>query len=180
MNRPATPPASRSGSVLRRERQEKASGMVMLFADSKVGLTSIVTVIVEAEGIRIIDTPYSATVDYLAPGEDAVVVRCRIDGVLREIMSCPLNQFPAIASRIKLIGGLNIAESRLPQDGRTNVKLGHEELDMRISTLPILTGESIVLRLLNQDALTFDLKTHEIVDKFTSLTFPNIAYRVEF
>ena len=70
-----------------------------------------------------------------------------------------LKEFPAIASRIKLLGGLNIAESRLPQDGRTNVKLGRTELDMRISTIPILTGESIVLRLLDQGALSFDLKT---------------------
>ena len=54
---------------------------------------------------------------------------------------------------------MNIAESRLPQDGRTNVKLGRTELDMRISTIPILTGESIVLRLLDQGALSFDLKT---------------------
>ena len=74
-------------------------------------------------------------------------------------MTAPLKEFPAIASRIKLLGGLNIAESRLPQDGRTNVKLGRTELDMRISTIPILTGESIVLRLLDQGALSFDLKT---------------------
>ena len=119
----------------------------------------------EAKIVRLVNDIFTRALEdgasdiHVEPGEDAVVVRCRIDGVLREIMSCPLNQFPAIASRIKLIGGLNIAESRLPQDGRTNVKLGHEELDMRISTLPILTGESIVLRLLNQDALTFDLKT---------------------
>ena len=119
----------------------------------------------EAKIVRLVNDIFTRALEdgasdiHVEPGEDAVVVRCRIDGVLREIMSCPLNQFPAIASRIKLIGGLNIAESRLPQDGRTNVRLGHEELDMRISTLPILTGESIVLRLLNQDALTFDLKT---------------------
>ena len=65
---------------------EKASGMVMLFADSKVGLTSIVTVIVEAEGIRIIDTPYSATVDYLAPGEDAVVVANAVSNIAFDVL----------------------------------------------------------------------------------------------
>jgi len=80
-----------------------------------------------------------------------------VDGVLTEIISAPLSQFPAIASRIKLLGGLNIAESRLPQDGRTNIQLGRQEPDMRISTIPILTGESIVLRLLNQEAISFDL-----------------------
>ena len=94
---------------------------------------------------------------HIEPGEDAVSVRCRVDGVLTEILSVPLNQFPAIASRIKLLGGLNIAESRLPQDGRTNVSLGRMQLDMRISTIPILTGESIVLRLLNKESVSFDL-----------------------
>ena len=102
---------------------------------------------------------------HIEPGEDLVAVRCRIDGVLNEVMSCPLNQFPAIASRIKLLGGLNIAESRLPQDGRTNVQLGHLTLDMRISTIPILTGESIVLRLLNQETVNFDLKTLGMSEK---------------
>lgn len=96
---------------------------------------------------------------HIEPDEERVAVRCRVDGVLTEIISTPLNQFPAIASRIKLLGGLNIAESRLPQDGRTNVQLGRLELDMRISTIPILTGESIVLRLLNQESISFDLGT---------------------
>ncbi len=110
---------------------------------------------------------------HIEPGEDNVSVRCRVDGVLTEILSCPLSQFPAIASRIKLIGGLNIAESRLPQDGRTNFHIGRVELDMRISTIPILTGESIVLRLLNKEAVAFDLATlgmgTEIHNKFDKL-----------
>lgn len=119
----------------------------------------------EARIVRLVNDIFTQAIElgasdiHIEPGEDRVSVRCRIDGVLSEIISCPLNQFPAISSRIKLIGGLNIAESRLPQDGRTNVHLGRLELDMRISTIPILTGESIVLRLLNQDSITFDLKT---------------------
>ncbi len=96
---------------------------------------------------------------HIEPGENLTTVRYRVDGVLQEAMTCPLNQFPAIASRIKLLGGLNIAESRLPQDGRTNIQFGGNTLDLRISTIPVLTGESIVLRLLNSDALVFDLKT---------------------
>lgn len=119
----------------------------------------------EARIVRLVNDIFSRAIEsgasdiHIEPGEDLVSVRCRIDGVLTEILSCPLNQFPAIASRIKLLGGLNIAESRLPQDGRTNVQLGHLTLDMRISTIPILTGESIVLRLLNQESIAFDLKT---------------------
>ena len=95
---------------------------------------------------------------HVEPGEEQVDVRCRVDGVLTRILSCPLSQFPAIASRIKLISGLNIAESRLPQDGRTNFQLGRTSLDMRVSTIPILNGESIVLRLLNKESVRFDLE----------------------
>ena len=119
----------------------------------------------EARIVRLVNDIFSQAIElgasdiHVEPGEEMVSVRCRVDGVLTEIMTSPLKDFPAIASRIKLIGGLNIAESRLPQDGRTNVQLGGRELDMRISTIPILTGESIVLRLLNQEAINFDLRT---------------------
>lgn len=119
----------------------------------------------EARIVRLVNDIFTQAIElgasdiHIEPGEENVSVRCRIDGVLSEIVSCPLKEFPAIASRIKLLGGLNIAESRLPQDGRTNVRLGKMELDMRISTIPILTGESIVLRLLNAESVTFDLKT---------------------
>ena len=118
----------------------------------------------EARIVRLVNDIFTQAIElgasdiHIEPGEENVSIRCRIDGVLSEILSCPLSQFPAIASRIKLLGGLNIAESRLPQDGRTNLRLGKSELDMRISTIPILTGESIVLRLLNQETISFDLK----------------------
>ncbi|MBR7156322.1 MAG: type II/IV secretion system protein [Lentisphaeria bacterium] len=118
----------------------------------------------EARIVRLVNDIFTRSLElgasdiHIEPGEEMVSVRCRVDGVLTEILSCPLNQFPAIASRIKLIGGLNIAESRLPQDGRTNVSLGRMQLDMRISTIPILTGESIVLRLLNRESVNFDLR----------------------
>ena len=118
----------------------------------------------EARIVRLVNDIFTRSLElgasdiHIEPGEENVSVRCRVDGVLTEIISCPLSQFPAIASRIKLIGGLNIAESRLPQDGRTNVSLGRMQLDMRISTIPILTGESIVLRLLNSESVNFDLR----------------------
>lgn len=133
----------------------------------------------EARIVRLVNDIFTQAIElgasdiHVEPGETSLSVRCRVDGVLTEIMNCPLNQFPAIASRIKLIGGLNIAESRLPQDGRTNVRIGKTELDMRISTIPILTGESIVLRLLNQEAVSFDLRTlgmsDDILEKFNRL-----------
>ncbi|MBQ7393543.1 MAG: type II/IV secretion system protein [Lentisphaeria bacterium] len=119
----------------------------------------------EARIVRLVNDIFSRALDlgasdiHVEPGEESVSVRCRVDGVLTEIMNVPRSQFAAISSRIKLIAGLNIAESRLPQDGRTNFQLGRMKLDMRVSTIPILTGESIVLRLLNSESITFDLKT---------------------
>ena len=117
----------------------------------------------EARIVRLVNDIFTRALElgasdiHIEPDEDSVTVRCRVDGVLTEILSTPRNQFPAIASRIKLLGGLNIAESRLPQDGRTNVNFGRMQLDMRISTIPILTGESIVLRLLNKESVNFNL-----------------------
>ncbi len=133
----------------------------------------------EAKIVRLVNDVFTRALEmnasdiHVEPGDENVSIRCRVDGVLTEILSCPLSQFPAIASRIKLIAGLNIAESRLPQDGRTNFRLGRSDLDMRVSTIPILTGESIVLRLLNKEAVTFDLSTlgmnRELLDKFQRL-----------
>ncbi len=125
----------------------------------------------EARIVRLVNDIFNRAIElgasdiHVEPGEDHVSVRCRVDGVLTEIMNTPKTQFPAISSRIKLIAGLNIAESRLPQDGRTNIQLGKTKLDMRVSTIPILTGESIVLRLLNSEAITFDLKTLGMSDE---------------
>lgn len=94
---------------------------------------------------------------HIEPEETQLAIRFRVDGVLREYLTLPRSEYPAIASRIKLIGALNIAESRLPQDGRTNFQLGHYDIDIRISTIPVMRGESIVLRLLRKDAMQFDL-----------------------
>lgn len=133
----------------------------------------------EARIVRLVNDIFTRAMElgasdiHIEPNEESVSVRCRVDGLLTEIISCPLKEFPAIASRIKLLGNLNIAESRLPQDGRTNIRLGRDELDMRISTIPIMNGESIVLRLLNSDSLAFDLQTlgmnENILKKFNQL-----------
>ena len=117
----------------------------------------------EAKIVRLVNEIFSRAVEmdasdiHVEPEENKYVVRFRIDGILQEYLSASLSQYPAVASRIKLIGGLNIAESRLPQDGRTNIKLGKTDVDIRISTIPILNGESIVLRLLKKDSMDFSL-----------------------
>ncbi|MDD5727525.1 MAG: ATPase, T2SS/T4P/T4SS family [Victivallales bacterium] len=118
----------------------------------------------EAKIVRLINEMLSQALEqsasdiHIEPEEERVVTRFRVDGILREYLSCALNDYPAIASRIKLIGGLNIAESRRPQDGRTNFRVGNFDMDIRISTIPIMNGESIVLRILRKDVMAFDLE----------------------
>jgi len=95
---------------------------------------------------------------HIEPGEESFVVRYRVDGVLHSQMTQSASRFPAVASRIKLISGMDIAESRLPQDGRISTRLGGQEMDIRVSTAPCSFGESVVLRLLpkNQKSLSMD------------------------
>ncbi len=95
---------------------------------------------------------------HIEPGENDVAVRFRIDGLLQVIMRPPKNQYAAIASRIKLLAGMNIAEHRLPQDGRIELSGGSmNAIDVRVSTVPGMHGESIVLRLLQKDPAVFEL-----------------------
>jgi general secretion pathway protein E len=84
-------------------------------------------------------------------------VRFRLDGVLQEISQLARQYQSAVISRIKIMAGLNIAERRLPQDGRARIRLGEREVDLRVSTLPALHGESVVLRILDQGAAARDL-----------------------
>ena len=98
---------------------------------------------------------------HVEPYEKSYRVRFRIDGVLYEIMNPPMKLKEAIASRIKILARLDIAEKRLPQDGRIKIKMKLQgklkELDYRVSTLPTLHGEKIVLRLLDKDNLMLDM-----------------------
>jgi general secretion pathway protein E len=85
---------------------------------------------------------------HVEPGEREFTVRMRIDGVLHTRQTQAMARFPAVSSRIKLIAGLDIAERRLPQDGRTTVRVSGVEMDIRVSVIPAVHGESLVLRLL--------------------------------
>jgi type IV pilus assembly protein PilB len=90
--------------------------------------------------------------------EKDVRVRYRIDGVLHEIMRPPPKMKSALISRFKILSDLNIAERRVPQDGRIKLRLGRKVIDFRVSTLPTLFGEKIVLRILDKTNLTLDLQ----------------------
>ncbi len=94
---------------------------------------------------------------HIEPFEDELKVRYRIDGVLHDIESVPKKLQAAIVSRIKIIAKLNIAERRLPQDGRIRIKIDEKEIDIRVSTIPVLYGESVVMRLLDRESVVIDL-----------------------
>ncbi|HEY3997380.1 MAG TPA: GspE/PulE family protein [Candidatus Xenobia bacterium] len=90
---------------------------------------------------------------HVEPYEEVGVVRFRVDGVLQEGLQVPKSRLPAVIARIKVMARLNLAESRLPQDGRIKVKAGDHVIDLRVSTLPTLFGERVVLRLLRAGQL---------------------------
>ncbi len=85
---------------------------------------------------------------HIEPQAEDVVIRFRVDGLLRDVMTIPKNAGPALSSRLKIMAGLDISERRRPQDGRARIVTGGENVDIRMSTLPALPGESIVMRVL--------------------------------
>ncbi|HEU4829512.1 MAG TPA: type IV-A pilus assembly ATPase PilB [Gemmatimonadales bacterium] len=95
---------------------------------------------------------------HIEPFEHEIRVRYRVDGALLEIMKPPMKMKAALTSRIKILSHLNIAERRVPQDGRLRLKMGSRVVDFRVSTLPVLFGEKIVLRILDKGNLTLDLQ----------------------
>jgi type IV pilus assembly protein PilB len=95
---------------------------------------------------------------HIEPYEKELRIRYRIDGALREIMKPPMKMKAALTSRIKILAQLNIAERRVPQDGRIKLKMKNKVVDFRVSTLPVIFGEKIVLRILDAGNLTLDLE----------------------
>jgi general secretion pathway protein E len=94
---------------------------------------------------------------HIEPGEDRMRVRFRIDGVLYDEQSPPNSMVASLVSRLKVMGRLDIAEKRLPQDGMARVRVGELEIDVRVSTIPVSTGERVVLRLLNRESALYPL-----------------------
>ncbi len=95
---------------------------------------------------------------HIEPTDDAVKVRFRIDGALKEIETLPTHLKSALVSRIKVMSGLDIAERRLPQDGRLRIAVRGHEIDLRVATSPTIHGESVVLRILDRSKLSLDFK----------------------
>ncbi|NLY74821.1 MAG: type II secretion system ATPase GspE [Firmicutes bacterium] len=118
----------------------------------------------EAPIIRLVNTIISGAVKagasdiHLEPFEGEVRLRYRIDGVLQETHPPPKTLYPAVASRIKLMAGMDITERRVPQDGRIKVRIDQRDLDLRVAVAPTLYGEEIVMRILNRENILLGLE----------------------
>ena len=119
----------------------------------------------EAPVIRLVNVMISRAMEqrasdiHIEPFEKELRVRYRIDGILHDIESPPRWMQAALISRVKLMAKLNIAERRLPQDGRIKLRMLGREVDLRVSTLPTLYGESVVLRILDRSSITLSLES---------------------
>lgn len=94
---------------------------------------------------------------HVEPYKNEAIVRYRVDGVLRESARHPKNLYPAIISRLKIMANLNIAERRVPQDGRISLKLMDKTYDLRVATIPVLYGEGVVMRILDKESALINL-----------------------
>ncbi|WP_119067201.1 GspE/PulE family protein [Rubrobacter indicoceani] len=104
---------------------------------------------------------------HVEPRQNHLIIRFRVDGILREVMTIPQKLQNGVTARFKILSNLNIAEKRLPQDGRFSVKVGGKKVDLRVSTLPTVFGEKMVLRL---------LETSNVLMKLTDLGFAPEVY----
>ncbi|MEH6576288.1 MAG: type II secretion system ATPase GspE [Amphritea sp.] len=125
----------------------------------------------EAPVIRLVNLVIQRAVEarasdiHIEPFENRLKIRYRIDGVLQEGEAPPVNLTAAVISRLKIMARLNIAERRLPQDGRIELRVQGNNLDIRVSTVPTMHGESVVMRLLNRENVVLDLDSLGFSDK---------------
>lgn len=118
----------------------------MAAAGAELGIIKLVNIII-ANAVR-----DKASDIHIEPMEKELFIRYRVDGDLRKVLSPPKRSHQAIVARVKILSNLDIAERRLPQDGRMVVKVGHREIDIRVSILPTVYGEKAVLRILDKEA----------------------------
>jgi type IV pilus assembly protein PilB len=111
---------------------------------------------------------------HIEPYELEVVVRCRIDGTLHEVLSLPPTALSPLAVRVKILSGLRIDERRAPQDGRFQADLGGLQIDFRVSTMPTIWGEKIVLRVLAKESIALDLEDLGLAGADYDILFRNL------
>ena len=112
---------------------------------------------------------------HIEPLEEALAIRCRIDGVLRQIMTLPKTIEPALVSRIKILSNLKIDEHRIPQDGQFTVMVGKKEIDLRIAISPVVWGEQVVIRLLDKSGTAMDIEKMGMTGKALSAVMSGIS-----
>lgn len=115
---------------------------------------------------------------HIEPLENSLIIRCRIDGVLRKIMELPKTVAPALVSRIKILSSLKIDEHRIPQDGQFTVLVDDQEIDLRIAISPVTWGEQVVIRLLDKTGVSMDIEKmgmtgHALRDVLKGISKPN-------
>jgi general secretion pathway protein E len=146
-----------SGDTARTLAEDFAEGAFDALADSAGVTADLLDSADDAPVIRLINGLISEAIGqgasdiHIEPYEQSLVVRLRIDGVLREVLQAPARAKARLVSRIKVMARLDIAEKRLPQDGRVSLSLGGRNVDVRVSTLPSRYGERVVMRLLDKD-----------------------------
>ncbi len=160
--------------------EEAAKGVEVINEDDEIDVATLTHMGEDAPVVRLVNVlmvdalQRGASDIHVEPYEKELRIRFRIDGVLYDVMHPPMRLRDALISRIKIMSKLDISEKRLPQDGRIKIKLRHEgrsrELDFRVSTLPTLFGEKVVLRILDKEKLMLDMTKlgfeQESLDKF--------------
>lgn len=117
----------------------------------------------EAPTVRIINSVIQQAINerasdiHIEPHADDVKIRYRVDGMLREVMTLPRQSLSSVVSRIKIMGDMDIAEKRIPLDGRIQVKNGQKDIDLRVSTLPTIFGEKVVIRILDKSGVVLNI-----------------------
>jgi type IV pilus assembly protein PilB len=156
--------AARLDEILRTEPSAGADGVEVLDRSQKTDSTQLEEQAGQAPVIRLVNLIVGDAIRkrasdiHLEPYDGMFVVRYRIDGVLHDVMAPPKQMEGAIVSRVKIMANMDIAERRLPQDGRISVKLGSRPADLRVSSLPTMFGEKIVLRILDKSGVVLDLE----------------------
>jgi type IV pilus assembly protein PilB len=153
------------------DKQEEVNLEEIAAAGAELGIIKLVNMLV-ANGVR-----DHASDIHIEPQEHDLMVRYRIDGDMRRVMSPPKHSHQPIITRIKILSNLDIAERRLPQDGRMVVKMGKREVDIRVSILPTIWGEKAVLRILDKEAFeksvtNLGFNTHDLSIFKSQITKP--------
>jgi type IV pilus assembly protein PilB len=140
-----------------------AEGLEVIDEDEEIDLTNLTRMSEDAPVVRLVNVLLSDALQrgasdiHVEPRAKELTVRLRVDGVLREVMSVPSKLQGGVLARLKILGNLDIAERRVPQDGRFSVRSGGQKIDLRVASLPTVFGEKIVLRLLDTSSVEANL-----------------------